>query len=293
VIISSALEEAKSTLSKAGVGSPALDAIILLCKALKCSKEEIIFNPSTILSQLQIERFFSLINLRSKRIPISHLIGKREFFGLDYIVTSDVLDPRPDSESLIELALEIFPVKEYSSNNNFKILELGSGSGCLIITLLKYYNLASGVASDISNKALEICKTNAAFHQVSQRLEFAIGDLFDALKNTKNEKKQFDLIISNPPYIATKDIELLEPEVKLYEPRIALDGGESGLDFYQKIAIDAKNFLNKNGKILLEIGQNQENQITEIFSNQKFTLQKNKKDLSGIIRTLCFEAKIN
>jgi release factor glutamine methyltransferase len=293
VNVSLALNRAKNILSEAGIQNPALDAAILLGKALNCSKEKIIFNPDLILSQSEQEQFFLLIDSRSKRIPVSHLIGKREFFGLDYIVTQDVLDPRPDSESLIELAFEIFPIQKHSVNNNFKILELGSGSGCLIITLLKYYNLASGVASDISSKALEICKANAIFQQIDQRLEFIIGDLFDALKNNSNPEEkfahQFDLIISNPPYIATKDIELLEPEVKLYEPRIALDGGESGLDFYQKIAIDAKNFLNKNGVILLEIGQNQENQIIEIFSNQKFILQKSKKDLSGITRILCFE----
>ncbi len=286
--ISLALTKAKDILSKAGVQSPALDAVILLGKALNYSKEEVIFNPNSMLDQAQEEYFFSLIDSRSKRVPISHLIGKREFFGLDYLVNHDVLDPRPDSESLIELTLEIFPPKEYLANNNFNILELGCGSGCLIITLLKHYYLALGVASDISSKALGICKTNAISHQIDQRLEFVIGDLFDALKFSQNLNKKFDLIISNPPYIATKDIDLLEPEVRIYEPRIALDGGESGLDFYQKIAINAKDFLKENGKILLEIGHDQENQVIEIFKDQKFTLQKSKKDLSAITRALCF-----
>ena len=286
--ISSALEGAKNALSKAGVQTPALDALILLCKALNYSKEEVIFNPNLILSQSQKDHFFSLIELRSKRMPISQLIGRREFFGLNYIINSDVLDPRPDSESLIELALEIFPIKEYSSDNNFEILELGCGSGCLIITLLKHYNLASGLASDISQKALKICQTNTTLHKIDQRLELAMGDLFNALKNTKNPKRQFDLIISNNPDLKTRDIDQLEPEVKLYEPRIALDGGESGLDFYQKIAANAKNFLKQNGKILLEIGQNQENQIIKIFKDQGFTLYADKKDLSAVVRALCF-----
>lgn len=279
-----ALKKAKDILSKAGISTAGLDAMILLTKTLNCNKEQIIFDADLLLKSAQISDFFSLVNLRAKRIPISHLIGNREFFSLTYKVTSDVLDPRPDSESLIELVFEAFPVADFSNKQNFKILEIGCGSGCLIITLLKYYNLATAIASDISNKALEICQDNAIFHQVASRLELLNSDLFSAIESSI----KFDFIISNPPYIASNDIELLEPEVRLYEPRIALDGGKSGLDFYQKIATQARNFLKPNGKILLEIGSNQQDQISEIFNQQKFTLEKTRKDLSGTVRALCF-----
>lgn len=282
--ITLALKEGKQTLSKAAISSAALDTIILLAKTLNCTKEQIIFNPDLVLDTSQTDNFFSLIALRAKRIPISHLTGIREFFSLNYKVTSNVLDPRPDSESLIELAFEIFPLAKYAKKPDFKILEIGSGSGCLVITLLKYYNLAKAVASDISNKALDICHDNAVFHQVDQRLTLLNSDLF----NNLTSENKFDLIISNPPYIPSNDIELLAPEVKLYEPRIALDGGKSGLDFYYKIAAKAREFLKPDGKILLEIGDTQQEKIVEIFNQQQFTLRGSKKDLSAIVRSLCF-----
>jgi release factor glutamine methyltransferase len=257
-----------------------LDSLILLTHALSCSKEDIIFNPDARLNIEQQEVFFKMVKRRAAREPVSYIIGKREFFGEDFFVSCDVLDPRPDSESLIELVLENFPQK----NNSLEILELGVGSGCLIITLLKAYKSAVGVGVDISEKALKIAGKNATTHQVQDRLQLLQSDLFSTLKILK-----FDLIISNPPYIASQEIKILEPEVKTYEPHLALDGGVDGFDFYRKIAAKSKDFLKENGRIILEIGINQQEKIIEFFTKNGFQLVEMKPDLSGIIRSLCFK----
>lgn len=278
--ISSALTQARLELDSKGVSNSKLDSLILLSHALFVSKEWIIFNPDHQLSELQQEVFFNLILRRASREPVSHLINKREFFGEDFFVNKNVLDPRPDSESLIELVFKNFSNK----NQKLKILEIGVGSGCLIITLLKAFQEADAIGLDISEEALKICRQNSAIHQVASRLNLKKSDLFAALKMGE----EFDLIISNPPYIASQEIETLEPEVKKYEPRIALDGGVDGLDFYKKIAATAKNFLKKDGKIILEIGFGQEKNVTNIFESEGFFSRESGLDLSGVVRNLCF-----
>ncbi len=279
--ISSALAQARLELDSKGVSSSKLDSLILLSHALLVSKEQVIFNPDREIDASQQKVFFDLIARRAAREPVSHLINKREFFGEDFFVSKDVLDPRPDSESLIELVFKTFLDK----NQKLKILEVGVGSGCLIITLLKAYKSADAIGVDISEKALKICQKNAGTHQVENRLNLRKSDLFSAL----NQNEKLDLIISNPPYIPSQDIENLEPEVKIHEPRNALDGGLDGLDFYKKIAIDAKNFLNENGKIILEIGFGQEQEIIEIFEKAGWAFNSWNLDLSGVVRSLCFK----
>lgn len=279
--ISSALAQARLELDSKGVSSSKLDSLILLSHALLVSKEQIIFNPDRELNPTQQKTFFDLIARRAVREPVSHLTNKREFFGEDFFVSKDVLDPRPDSESLIELVFKTFPDK----NQKLKIVELGVGSGCLIITLLQSYKMASATGVDVSSAALKVCQKNAETRQVQTRLNLCESNLFTAL--TQNEK--FDLIISNPPYIPSHEIEILEPEVKIYEPRIALDGGQDGLDFYKKIATQASDFLKENGKIILEIGFGQREEIVQIFLENGGKLQSENCDLSGVVRALCFK----
>ncbi len=283
--ISDALSQARQKLDSKGVSNSKLDSLILLTHTFfvlkeNFTKEQIIFNPDLELEPEQYKVFFELINRRANREPVSQIIGKREFFGEEFLVNSNVLDPRPDSETLIELVLKKF----WQQNQKLKILELGVGSGCLIITLLKAFDNAEATAVDISQKALEIAQKNAINHQVQNRLNLLESDLFQKI----SASKKFDLIISNPPYIASKEIELLQDEVKIYEPRTALDGGLDGLDFYRRIAAKAKNFLNPSGKIILEIGISQKEEIEKIFTEKKFTLEESKQDLAGIERTLCF-----
>lgn len=286
--ISQILKEARLLLDKNldnnSLNNSKLDSVILLSHALNLcglnfTKDKVLLNYDFNLDQQQIETFLKLVKRRSKHEPTSHIIGNREFFGYDFIVTKDVLDPRCDSESLIE-----FVQNRFNSNDKFNILELGAGSGCLTITLLKLYNKAQATAIDISHKALEICYKNAIKHRVKSRLQIKNSNLFDILKNQK-----FDLIISNPPYIASEEIKDLQKEVQLYEPKIALDGGDDGLDFYRKIANDAAKYLKKNGEIILEIGYQQQNQIIEIFKEKGFNLAATKLDLAAIVRNLCFK----
>lgn len=276
--ISKVLQKAKEELRSAKIESDVLDSMILLCHSLNFSREQVVFNPDLELTQNQIEIFFQLIARRKNREPISHIINKREFYGLDFFVDKNVLDPRADSESLIELVLE-----NVDKNKNLEILEIGSGSGCLIITLLKNLINAKGMAVDISKEAIAIAKKNSQTHQVDSRLEFIYSDIFEKISN-----KKFDIIISNPPYIKTKAIENLQDEVRLFEPRLALDGGIDGLNFYKRIAKESSNFLKKDGIIFLEVGDDQKKEVTEIFDAQNFKLQKVKKDLAGFERALMF-----
>jgi release factor glutamine methyltransferase len=304
--ISEVLAQAKNQLEKSGVSNSKLDSLILLTHALCVSKEYVIFNPDLQLDKKQQKSFWELVERRSKREPISHILGKREFYGRDFIVTKDVLDPRPDSESLIELVLKKFPLKE---NKKIKILEIGCGSGCLVITLLKELKMAEAIALDISEAALDVCVRNASLHGVMDRIKFLQSDLFTQLKHheilhfsqddnitcppersegSHDSSQKFDLIISNPPYIESQTIEELQPEVKIYEPRLALDGGLDGLDFYRKIALEAKSFLCHSGKVVLEIGFGQKEEIVKIFAQNGFILEELKQDLAGTVRALCF-----
>jgi release factor glutamine methyltransferase len=285
VNIENILKEAIEILQKNSVASPILDARLLLSFATSLSKEDIIFNAQQInLSENQIKKYFELIHKRAKKIPLTHLTNNREFFANNFYVDENVLDPRPDSEALIEMA-----IKEFEKISFLEICEIGCGSGCLIISLLKYFENWRGLAIDISNKALVIAKKNADTNQVLTRINFLESNLFNNFKGDQI----FDIIISNPPYIPTNDIENLQDEVRLYEPRIALDGGFDGLDFYRKIAEQSQKFLKNNGDIFLEIGYNQYQDVKKIFENNNFKFIDFKKDLSGIIRVLQFKKTRN
>lgn len=277
--ISQILSQAQDELKEAQVENPRLDARLLLGHVTQFSKEKIIFNPDLVIDDEKKQEFFKLIARRKQRQPISQIIGKREFYGRDFKVTQDVLDPRCDSESLIEMVLG-----NYQKDDAINFLEIGCGSGCLSITLLKEFENAKAMAVDISKEALNIAADNADFHQVNEHLQLLESDLFASVK----EGQKFDLIISNPPYIATDDIEELQDEVKHHEPRLALDGGVDGLDFYRNIALKAGDFMRDNAKVILEIGINQEQEISDIFAKQGFVLESEKKDLSQVIRNLCF-----
>lgn len=275
-----ALQEARKKLDSSGVENSKLDSLILLSNATSLSKEQIIFNPESELTKSNYDIFVSFVERRCRREPVSHIIQKREFFGEEFFVNCDVLDPRPDSESLIELVLKIFPQK----NDQIKILELGVGSGCLIITLLNLYKAAIAHGVDISSKELNICQKNAEMRRVDNRLFLKESDLFSQI----DRQEKFDLIISNPPYIPRDTIKSLAPEVRLYEPITALDGGFDGLDFYRKIASQAGDFLKKEGKLVFEIGFGQEQEVIKICAENSFRLIEHNLDLAGIVRCLSF-----
>ena len=258
-----------------------LDARVLLELSLNTSHEEIAKNPNKKITDKEKGKYLSLLDRRVKGEPISHIIGKRYFWNSEFKINKNVLDPRPDSEALIESVIQKYPDKKAKLD----ILELGIGSGCLIITLLKEYKNSTGTGVDISKEALEISAINSKNLGVDNRLNLVQSNWFE------NISKKFDVIISNPPYIPSKQIKTLQTEVKDFEPMLALDGGEDGLDCYREIAGKADNFLKDKGCIFLEVGQNQYKDVIELFTKSGFSLEFYKKDLANIERIVCLKKK--
>jgi release factor glutamine methyltransferase len=276
--IDKVLVDAKDILQRAKVDNSALDARLLLQFVLAMKHEELLCHSKRILTAEEQKRFLILISKRAQRQPLSHLIGKREFWRDEFIVSEAVLDPRADSETLIEVVINLFP-----QNAKLNILDLGTGSGCLLLSLLRELPNAQGIGGDVSEAALMVAKQNAENLLLANRVEFTLSNWFDNLKDRK-----FDLIISNPPYIPTEDIKILEPEIH-FEPITALDGGIDGLDDYRAIADRVGDYLLGDGKIIVEIGIGQENYVRDIFSASGLCFLKEEKDLAGVIRCLVFD----
>lgn len=248
------------------------EARILLKHILKISNEEIFFKDIEITKDIE-EQFNKLVSRRRAHEPISHIICAREFYSINFVVSPNTLDPRADSETLIDVALSL-----YKKEDNINILDLGTGTGCLLLTLLTNLPNATGTGIDISDSALKIANLNKNNLQLNERANFYLSNW------TENVEGKFDLVISNPPYIKRSDIELLQPEIVLYEPHLALDGGEDGLDPYRIISQNIHKHLNPNARILVEFGQNQHDDVSEIFGSNNFKLISYYKDLGNIIR---------
>jgi release factor glutamine methyltransferase len=277
--ISTILKTAQETLKKLAITSYQLDAEILLLHVLKLNKIDLITQGNKInISDQQLDQFNLLIKQRCTHKPIAKIIGSKEFYSLDFKVSQDVLDPRSDTEILISVIEKLITNK----NNKLKILDIGTGSGAIAISLAKLLPQADLTAVDISKQALKIAKYNATKHLLDKRIAFVKSNIY------QNITEKFDLIISNPPYIASKVINELPKEVRLYDPITALDGGEDGLDFYRKIALNSRRFLNDGGKIALEIGYNQKEDVINIFKDYNLILAK--KDYGNNDRCLIFSA---
>ena len=255
-----------------------LDVKILLSYVLNIDSKNLILYFNEKISDENLKKFNLLLSRRLKREPIANIIEKKSFWDFDFFVNENVLTPRNDSEILIEAVLENFT----DINKNYKILDLGTGSGCLVLTLLKIYENANALAVDISEKALDVAKINAKNLSVNN-IKF--------LKNNWNDEieDKFDIIISNPPYIPKEEISTLEPEVKDFNPMLALDGGNDGLDCYKYLSKNLKRNLKENTILFLEIGKGQEDDIIKIFESENFKLKKIYKDLAGVNRILCFK----
>ena len=212
--------------------------------------------------------------------PVSKIISKRGFWALDFYVNTDVLDPRPDTETLIEAVLKHIPDRLDSYN----ILDIGTGSGCILTSLLYEYPNSKGIGVDVSEKALNVARKNAQEFNA----EFVQRNLF--LSDFLEGLPCMDVIVSNPPYIKTNDIDLLEKNVRLYDPILALDGGEDGLDAYRALAKNIKRVLKKSTLVFFEIGQNQEEDVKEIMQKEGYLFLNQYKDLGGIVRVLVFLA---
>lgn len=261
-----ALELAVSRLRAAGVADPARDARILLVSALGIERSRLTLVVANDLLPATQAAYEALVTSRADRQPVSQIIGHREFFGRRFKVTTDVLDPRPDTERLIEAALD----KPFG-----RALDLGTGSGCILLTLLAECPDATGLGVDTSSAALAVARANAKTLKLDERAVFAPSDWFAGVEGC------FDLIVANPPYISAAEMNGLEPEVRNWEPRIALTPEGDGLDAYRAITKDVGRFLGKGGRVLLEIGPTQGGAVISMFQAHGFATCRVLQDLDG------------
>ena len=241
------------------IESPRAAAEILLAFALKMTRIDLYLKYDQPLSSDELAAFKSLIKRRIKREPVAYILGEKEFWSLDFKVNPGVLIPRPETECLVEAALP-----ELEQSSTLSILDLGTGSGAIVIALASEHPRHRYVASDRSPDAVKLAEENARRHQMENRISFCIGEWFEPLEQTKDT---FDLIVSNPPYIRAGDIVKLQPEILGYEPRIALDGGEDGLDWIKLIVRSAPLYLRSGGSLIMEIGHDQREEIQKIISD--------------------------
>jgi len=244
-------------LRKNNVEAAAFEARLLMGHALKCTPIEVVTRYDEEPVDAGRTAFRELIRRRVEGWPVAYLTGTKDFYLLSFDVTPAVLIPRPDTETLVQCALDLLKGKAQP-----KVLDLGTGSGCIAISLAHRCKTAELTATDVSPDALAIAAQNAKKHTVGERVQFRKGDLFAAVP----EGAKYELIVSNPPYIAPSEIETLAPDVKDHEPRLALDGGPDGLAFYRRIAAEAGRFLEPGGTVAVEIGSTQATAVREIFA---------------------------
>jgi release factor glutamine methyltransferase len=255
------LSDGVGRLFHAGIETAGLDAEVILGHVLSMTREQLLASPDLPLRAAQTRQYRSLLSRRLAREPVAYITRRQEFWSLDFRVPPVVLVPRPETERLVETALAL--AREWPRAGALRILDIGTGSGAIAISLAKELPSSVVWATEISREALEIAQSNAVRNGVADRIHFSLGDLFAALGEAP---RRFDLIVSNPPYIRAAEIDTLEPEVSLWEPRLALDGGVDGLDFYRRIARDARDYLAARGTIALEIGADAGKEIVKIFS---------------------------
>ncbi len=273
------LDKQLSDLKKFSTGITALDLRILLAHVLGIEASEVYFLKCE-LSNNQIDQFNTLLKKRINHCPTDKIIGHKGFYKYEFMVDENVLSPRPDTEVLVEVSSALI-----ASENIDNILEFGVGSGCIVLSLLADNPNLTATGIDISNKALAVAKTNAVNLGVAQRIKFINASWFDNNIEAKING-HYDLIISNPPYIPSAEIDNLDDEVKCFDPRIALDGGTDGLRDYRQIVKLSSNLLNDGGLLIFEIGEMQKNDVVNIAAKQKLSLVNVLRDLSGTERCI-------
>ena len=265
--IQSAIIEGTNILKVNSINSAQLDSEILLAKAIGQDRKYIILNNNKNLREENLKYFKKLINKRSQRKPIAHLTNKKYFWRYEFFVTKDTLIPRPDTELIVEQILKLTKFK-----NKLNILDIGVGSGCILLTILKERKNFNGVGVDISKKCLNISKINAKNLKVDTRVKFFKTDV------DKFAQGKYDLVVSNPPYINKCRLKYLEKDVVNFEPKLALDGGLDGLSEIRKVIKKTSELIKKNGKFILEIGFDQKNRVKEILKKEGFYINKAIKD---------------
>jgi len=276
-----AWQGAKARLQAAGVGGPVIDARLLVEAAADATRMDIVTDPYRDLTPAQEATLEDYLTRRENREPVSHILGRKGFWKIMLGVTKDVLTPRPDTETVVEYSLREFP-----EHAPWRILDLGVGSGAILLALLAERPAAKGLGVDVSEEALAVARDNAASLGLADRLALLRGDWTTGL-----EGNEFDLVVSNPPYIATHVIETLEPEVRDHEPRLALEGGPDGLDHYRILAPEILRVLKPGGRFAVEIGYDQKAAVEALFKEAGAVFVETIRDLSDRDRVVVGEKK--
>lgn len=258
-------------LTRAGIEDAKIDARLLLEQVCNTKQNDLYLHGDRVVEEKIVASYDEMIAMRKKHIPLQYIIGEQEFMGLKFLVNKKVLIPRQDTEILVEEALKYI-------HDGMRILDMATGSGCIIISLLNYTNSCEGIGVDIDSSALEVAKKNA--ERLNSNAKFVQSDLFEHVEGV------FDIIVSNPPYIRTDVLKSLMPEVIACEPKLALDGKEDGLFFYRKIIKQMKNYMHKESYILFEIGHDQASEVSSLLKQEGLIEVKVIKDYLGLDRVV-------
>ncbi len=277
--VSEALQLIAQTFRAAGIDDADVDARVLAGHALHLDRARLVSQSDRVLEAREVNAISGLAARRLKREPVSRILGRKEFWSLALAITSDVLVPRPETETVVEGALD-FVVRNGLRMEKLRILDIGTGSGALLVALLNELPNATGIGTDISRAALEAAQINVAQFGFESRSSLIACDMAAGVQG------QFDLVVSNPPYIARGEIASLAPEVRDYDPMMALDGGDDGLTAYRSISADAKRILAQGGRLFVEMGAGQEPAVRELFTNAGLVVGIARNDLAGTPRVL-------
>ena len=265
--INTLLAKSKNYLEKNEILTAGLDSELLLSKIINKPREYLFLNPNRIIDKDNVEKFQFLIERRKKKEPIAYILNKKDFWKSTFYVDKNVLIPRPDTEILIQEALYLLP-----KDRRISVLDIGTGSGCIILSLLQENKHITGFGIDISKKALKVANFNAKIHQLQNRVRFFKSSVDNFFKG------KYDLIVSNPPYINKIDFKYLEKDVSEFEPIAALKGGNDGLSLIRKVVERSSKLLKKGGKLILEIGHDQKLKVKSLLKKKKFYVKKIVKD---------------
>jgi release factor glutamine methyltransferase len=287
VTIAEAITRGAAQLSERGVPNARLDAEVLLSHIFTRDRAWLITHRDEALDEATRTLFEAVVNRRARREPLQYITGEQEFWGLDFRVTPDVLIPRPETELVVESALKIIQ----AASRPVTIIDLCAGSGCIAVSLAKESGTARIFATDTSARALAVARENARKHDVSDRIRFLEGDLFGPLAEL-DLHGMVDLIVSNPPYVRSGDLPALQPEVRDFEPELALIAGPEGTEIQQRIIDTAPEFLKKDGSLIMEMGQGQSDSLMRIVNDAgRYEIPEIMKDLAGIERVIVARKK--